>query len=190
MNHPTDKGARVVWLVWAVAALGCGGAPFSSIDAPLPDGGSLGVTLGDAGVPGELDAGPGSDTGISGQDTGSTQLDAAPDHETTAADAEPPVDAAPLTDSSSPPACATEPPIPAGGACAAIDVVMPTSLCVDLESKSGSSTVALPTPAACASWCTFTCACLDTTTVCGTGTMTFCYADTGAHGLLHVTCND
>lgn len=184
MSRLTDKVARRwVFLAFAFMA-GCGGAPFTAIDEPLFDGGTVGSSHEDAGDPGELDAG-------SRPDVEASELDAAPDHAASGEDAAEPVEAAaPGLDSAAPPACATEPPVAAGGACAAVDVVMPTSLCVDVETKGGSSTISQPTPAACASWCTFTCECLDTTAVCGAGTMTFCYADTGAHGLLHVTCND
>jgi hypothetical protein len=158
MKQVTDRGSRVVWWGLAFACAACGGAAFR-LDDP-PDAAFLEGTA-------ELDSGASADA------TPDTALDASvidasrPEDAATPPDAP---DAAPdASELDTGPSCAAAPPI--ARACGTtLQASYPTALCVDVENDEGYTWTVATTPAACNSWCTFTCACLADAGVCAPGT--------------------
>lgn len=168
MNHPI----RVTLSVTTLLLAACGGAPFVALEgAPIAfeDGGST------------FDAGTHADAnGVVGAEAGA--LDAARDtgqdaHELADAlsDSAPAIDAADAA-----PACTTRPPLSTSCGTAPA-ITYPANVCLLVNGTYAGQ----PTPSACASWCTFTCACL--VNVCPS-TAPFPYCTQHADGTILVEC--
>ena len=179
MRPVTDRVARGVGLASFLVASACGGSAFLLESPPPDDGGLLGASERDAGSDAsapELDSG-----------TAPGMVDAAP------SDAAPPqasLDASEAGHDAGPPdtgpPCASMPPVTRDCSTTLQDT-FPGNVCIEIENDVADTLMVEATPAACATWCTFTCDCLVDSGVCPSGTTTISCLPR-ADGTINVVC--
>lgn len=163
-------GSRRAFALLFALLSACGGASFTMgpTDLSRPDGGTSDNWTDDGGST-RIDAGVGDAFADAStppaKDSGGT---------TTATDASSSPDGKAPPDGSGSAACTTEGPVTLEcGPQATPTATYPGQLCLSVLNTAGGGLEAIPTPAACASWCTFTCACLIDAGVCP-GVVTTC----------------
>jgi hypothetical protein len=165
MSRSEPASRRSCWtspLAWTArcglgaALYSCGGVAFTEADFP-PDGGTS-TMVQDAAM--DVQMQDGSTTMPQDSSSAIDARDSAIDAQDSAQS---------IVDSSIADTCSTS-PMPEN--CGITPAQEPSTLCVFqiTATVSTGEYITIPTPSACASWCTFSCACLLTAKACGTGT--------------------